>query len=176
MIVVRYDDEPDPIIYLNEHDRQLWEAVKFETGATIRKICAAARELIMEDLDPIKAEGDPFIWPRSNDDGCGFCWISSVVPAPDANVCVIEALNHWMNDTRACQHVLENDDSIGATVKVLKNTISWLKFWHVRARTPELRGWYGKQLEERLAGVTQLREKAFARGKDRILEALNDVA
>jgi hypothetical protein len=175
MITVRYPDEPDPITYLNEHDRELFEAVKLETGATIREICAVGRAIILADLYPIKAEGPVFIWPKGDGEGCSFCWISPLVPAPDANCDVIEALNRWKRDCDACKHVLENDDSIEATVKVLRNTICWLKFWQVRARTAELRGWYAKLLEERLAGLAQLREKAFARGKDKILEALNDV-
>jgi hypothetical protein len=130
----------------------------------------------MADLDPIKAEGPQFIWPKSNDDGCCFCWISPVVPAPDANVCVIEALNRWQNHTNACKHVLENDDSIEATVKVLRNTICWLRFWSVRACTVELRGWYAKQLEERLQRLAQLREKAFVKGNDAMMQALSEVA
>jgi hypothetical protein len=174
MITVRYPDEPDPITYSNDKDRELFEAVKSATGATIREICAVGRAIILSDLDPIKAEGPEFIWPKPPEPD--FWWINPSVPAPDANVCVVEALNHWMTDTDACKRVLDVDDSIEATVRVLRNTICWLKFWSVRARTAELRGWYSNQLELRLAGLTQLREKAFAKGNDAIMQLLTDVA
>jgi hypothetical protein len=173
MITVRYSDEPDPITYLSDRDRELFEAVKAETGATIREICAAARELIMADLDPIRADGARFTWPRSKEPDLWF--ISPIVPAPDANVCVIEALNDWQRDTRNCEWLLDHDDSVEGTVKVLKNTISWLSFWKVRARTPELRGWYAKQLEERLAGLAELRERVFENGNDEIVGALSTI-
>jgi hypothetical protein len=159
MITVRYSDEPDPITYSNDKDRELFEAVKSATGATIREICVVGRAIILSDLDPIKADSAPFIWPKPPEPD--FWWINPSVRAPDGNVCVIEALNHWMTDTDACKRVLDVDDSIEATVRVLRNTISWLKFWSVRARTPELRGWYSDQLKLRLAGLTQLREKAL---------------
>jgi hypothetical protein len=174
MVTVLYPDEPDPITYSNEYDRELFEAVKRETGATIKEICAVGRAIILSDLDPIKAEGEPFIWPKPPEPD--FWWINPSVPAPDANVCVIEALNHWMTDTDACKRVLDVDDSTEATVRVLRNTISWLRFWSVRARTVELRGWYAKQLDERLQGLAQLREKAFARGNDTMMQALSEVA
>jgi hypothetical protein len=141
---VRYDDEDGLVHYSNEEDRALFEQIKHETGASIRESCAVAAAFIRLDLDPIRAEGPEFVWPRSNEPD--LWWISPLVPASTANVCVIEALNRWMNDTKNCQWLLEHDDTVEATVRVFRNTISWLKFWSVRARSVELRGWLAHHL------------------------------
>jgi hypothetical protein len=172
MTSARYPDEDGLVCYSSEEDKALYEQIKAATGATIREISMVATALVRLDLDPIIAEGDEFTWPRPKEPD--LWWISPVVPAPDANVCIMEALHRWKHDTKNCKWLLEHDDSVESSAKVLKNVIGWCRFWSVRSRSVELRGWFSEQLEDRLAGLEQLRERAFSKGQDEITELLAD--
>lgn len=175
MVVIRYDDEDGPITWTNAEDRALWEAVKFSSGLTFREICAVATALILSEIDPIDAtDGPVFEWPTPPRDP-DLCWISPKVPGPLANVNVLEAFRHAQRDACACRMTLEHDNSTEALAKVLRNTIGWLNFWKIRAKTLELRGWYAQQLELRMASLMELRERAFAKSNDEMIEALAEI-
>jgi hypothetical protein len=177
MITAKYPDEPDPITYASEHEQALYEAIKQSTGLTVREICAMAGAIILSEIDPIDATAEPaFDWPQaplgSQPD---FCWFSPEVPDPLANVNVVEAFRKAQRDAQACKLTLEFDSSTEAAVRVLRNTIGWLRFWQIRARSPELRGWFSEQLADRLDGLTRLRERAFSIGSDEVLTALTEL-
>ena len=173
MITVRYDDEDCPITYLNQRDRKLIEAVKFMWGISVREVCAMARGIILREMDPIQADGEVFDFveaaPGSMPD---FCWISPAVPEPNAKVDLHEALRVAERDARACETTLEWDSSTEAILRVYRNTITWLRFWSIRAPQAEWRARFSRELGAREEGLAELRAKAFQKGNLEMIEEL----
>src|SRR5262249_13323614 len=107
MIMIRYADE-GPVTYRCEADRQELEAIKYQLGVTVREVCAMAHIIYKASLDPICAIGPEFVWSYPNEYGLG------EVPAPYANVDVEEAFDHAVRDGKACERLLQNDNSLKA--------------------------------------------------------------
>jgi len=172
MITVRYEDEDCPITYLSERDRKLIEAVKFMWGISVREVCEMARGIILREMDPIEADGEPFVFPTGS--RCD-SWISPEVPEFNAKVDLLEAWAVAERDASACRQVLEHNHSMGATIRVYVNSIKWMRFWSVRFPDAEWRARFAQELEAREAGLAELRSKAFRKGDLEMIEELANV-
>jgi hypothetical protein len=164
MITVTYPDEPTPVSYRREIDRQILEYLKYLFGISIREAHEMARQIILRELDPIDVRGgEPFVFDGD-------------VPDPYANV--IDLLEAWdiaMREAQHCRYVLENEPSTEALLKVYRKTIAWLRFWSVRFPNAEWRVGFARMLEDREAALEELRSKALENGKLRMLEELNAI-
>jgi hypothetical protein len=133
-----------------------------------------ARAFILADLDPIRATGERFVFPKGSGEP-DFCWFSPEVPEPYANVDLLEARDVTERDAKACELTLKVDNSIEATLKVYKNSMAWMRFWSVRSHTPEGRAAFAQSLDRMEEGLGELRLKAFRKGDLEMVEGLADV-
>ena len=138
METVKYVDE-DPVTYRRQEDRALLEAMKYGLGMTIREAHLMLERMIAEGLDPIEAEGAAFQFGGFLD-----------VPEPNAKVNWFEAKEECGRQIKACQMLLESP--VDRAELVLRNSISWCRFWSVRAPTQELRDAFGKSLRRLVDG------------------------
>jgi hypothetical protein len=172
-VTVKYPDE-GPVTYASEEDRRLFEEIKAVCGGTVREVCAMARAFIRVEMDPIHASGEPFVFPKGSGEP-DFCWFSPEVPGPYANVDILEAMDVSERDAKACSLTLEVDQSIEATLRIYKNSISWLRFWSIRSPSAEGRVTAARNLERMEQGLSQLRAKAFMKANREMIEGLADV-
>jgi hypothetical protein len=130
------------------------------------------REIILNAIDPIIALGDPFRFERREPDDF---YISIDVPGPCDQVDLAKALEVAQLDARACKLTLQYDHSLEATLRVYRNTISWLKFLSVRFPDADLRRRLELELEARRIGLDGLRRKARATFNLDMMQALENV-
>jgi hypothetical protein len=130
------------------------------------------REIILTAIDPIIPTGELFKFEdREPDD----FYISSEVPKPFAKVDLAVAWEVAQLDARACKLTLQYDHSLEATLRVYRNTISWLKFLSVRFPDADLRRRLELELEARRIGLDGLRRKARATFNLDMMQALENV-
>ena len=100
MLTITYPDEPTPVTYRREIDRQILEYLKYLFGVSIREAHEMVRQIILRELDPINVRGgEPFVF-------------SGAVPDPYANVVdLLEAWDLAVRDAQHCRYVLENEPS-----------------------------------------------------------------
>jgi len=134
MFEVRYSDDIS-VTYQCELDQHLLEDVKFGMGLSIREAHEMVSRLIREGLALIVED-------------VGY---SGLLDVPDTNVVSLnEAKSVCARHIKTCQMLLECP--VDRAELVLKNSIEWLKFWAIRAPTPELREMFGKSLRRLLEG------------------------
>jgi hypothetical protein len=130
------------------------------------------RDLILDAVDPIIATGPLFRFePREPNEFC----ISIDVPHPFARVDLAQAWVVAQQDARACQLILEHDDTLDGTLRAYRNHLSWLRFWSVRFPNEEWRERFEMELGARVAGLNRLRDKAKWKFRLEVVEALENV-
>src|SRR5262249_8187169 len=102
-----YQDEGIRVDYQSDGDRQILEFLKYGLGITLSEAHDMASMIILDGIDPIEAEGKPFIFSGPGD-----------VPDPFANVDLAEAREATARDGRECERILKVDGSVEAAMQV----------------------------------------------------------
>lgn len=125
-----------------------------------------ARETILNAIDPIVPSGPRFSFEDRDPFG---------VPHPCAQVDLANAWSEARRDVEACRDLLDENNSVRATLIVYSNTIRWLEFWSLRFPNGEWREQFQRQLRVREAGLNRLKEKAKWKFEIKIMNALNNI-
>jgi hypothetical protein len=151
---VSYEDE-GPVTYRTEWEKSVLERAKHELKITIREIVDMLWLYDSEiDVSPLN---------------------QSLVPCPDSSKSFCEALEEAEHDALRCEAMLDSDCTIAELIRVLHNTIEWLRFWKVRARRPELRAMFARQLADRDQGLTDLMAQALRRNRSDVFRELERI-
>jgi hypothetical protein len=125
------------------------------------------REIILNAIDPLIASGPRFSFEDREPIGA--------VPHPCAQVDLGEAWETARVDAEACRDLLEEDNSIEATLRVYRNTIGWLRFWSLRFPNAEWREQFEMELQARQVGLERLRKKARVKFNFEMIQELENV-
>jgi hypothetical protein len=126
----------------------LYEAIARRFGMTAEEIGKFVKAIVCFELDPIIAEGEPFMFndPRTTAfDDANFYALNDRVPKPDDDVDLMESLKQWQKDSvamrRLCEH--HGDELTFETVaRIFLQNAAWVEFWAVRHPLGETRERY----------------------------------
>jgi hypothetical protein len=131
------------------------------------------RKIILRALDPMIPSGLPFEFEdRPEDDPT---YLSLEVPEIGADVDLAVAWQYAQQDAAAGALILEQDNSLAATIRVYKSCLDWLAFWSHRHPNAVARDQFGRQLEQRRENLRQLKHKAKYELKFGMTEALAEL-
>src|SRR5215471_3034549 len=112
-------------IDLNDLDDDVIELLK--VSGRLRTKEALMRELVLDAIDPIVAQGAVFRFEqRPIEDEM---YLSLEVPGGGDRVDLAECWKVARLDAEAAARVLDRDDSLAATLRVYANQYRWLAFW-----------------------------------------------
>jgi|SRR5215470_17722430 len=131
-----------------------------ELSGKLRSKEQVMRQIVLDALDPLVAFGPEFEFEDRPDDEA---YISIEVPGPCSRVDLAQAWVVAQLDARACELVLEADDSADATIRVLRNQHQWLAFWAHRFPNDQFRARFAAQLEDRRTALERLKSAAGQR-------------
>ena len=130
------------------------------------------REILLRAIDPAVPLGPEFefeVRPDEED------YISLEVPDGGSKVDLAVAWQIANLDARACEIVLERDNSTAVILRVYRNQLQWLSFWASRHPNDKWRAIFERQLEQRKAGLKALKDKATLKFNLPVLEELQQV-
>ena len=159
MRIIEIDGELDPdVIEL------------LEVSGKLRTKEQIVREIVLEAIDPINAFGPEFIFEsRPNDDPM---YLSLEVPDFGDQVDLAHAWTIAQLDAKAAALILDRDNSLAATLRVLRNQHQWFAFWASRFPHDGWRQRFATQLAERQEALEALKMKAGCHFR---LEVLNEL-
>jgi hypothetical protein len=140
----------------NEECLERLQRLSDQHGISIVEIANIAWAIVSAELDPIEATGEDFVFqtkrPRrepfgSSEDDYDLNWINRDVPAPDARVDLIVALQQYQTDTLRGDRIIAGNSMIEDVVRVNNNQRAWFRFWAVRHQSPAMRAKYKEFLE-----------------------------
>jgi hypothetical protein len=125
-------------------------------GISIIRIYRMVKMLVSDMIDPLASQ-----------DRIGtfeFKWEGA--PDPFANVDLAAALGHALKDARHNDKLLEDGDNLTlrTALNILRNTVTWLKFWAARHPHPIWRQRYVEAVEEAEADARAIIATARAKG------------
>jgi hypothetical protein len=156
------------VIEIDEIDDDVLELLMI--SGKVKTEAEMMRKAMLDAIDPVNARGPEFEF-ETRPDGDEM-WISLEVPESGATVDLAVAWTVAQLDARACALVLERDGSVEATLRVYRNTLGWLRFWAWRHPNNKYRAMFEAQLEERKAGLAELKRRAGMRFQFEILDEL----
>jgi hypothetical protein len=165
-----------------EDERMLWsmskprrrelERLAKDFGFTVMEVLELARAFVARELDPAPGKGEIFEFFRP-DFVMPDYFDHAAVPPADAKVDVLEAREHWKDDTRACSELLKDAHPPLATrIAALANSLAWSKFWAQRHNRAEEREWHKAQAAEHEAVLKRLLVRAERIERRRALRAM----
>lgn len=123
---------------LSEHDRRIWQRLSLRHGASFLEIAQIIREEILSRADPLY-QGEADRKPNApNLAIVGFDYFAKrKVPAPDANVDVLIAFDQASHDQTIATYLLDQRPSLHTLIEIVRNQLSWSRFFAVRSPLPE---------------------------------------
>ena len=140
----------------NDEFLEQLERLSDEHRMPIVEIANLARASVLAQIDPIEATGEDFVFqsqsPRrepfgASEDDYDLNWINREVPAPDACVDLLVALQQYQADTMRGKSILAGTPTIEDSVRVNNNQRAWFRFWAARHPHPAMRAKYKEFLD-----------------------------
>jgi hypothetical protein len=154
----------------NEKTLALHERLAARHEMSVVEIANLAHAMVQAMIDPVEATGDAFVFQSQrarrepfgvNEDDFDLAWINKEVPATDARVDLIEALQQFKSDIERGQRILSSDFTIDDAVRVRDNHRAWFRFMLVRHPYPVMRA----KFQEFLEAIEPLHERNKARAR-----------
>lgn len=126
----------------------LHERLAEEHGMSVVEIANLARATVQVMIDLVEVTGEAFVFQNRRErrepfgtyeNDFDLAWINREVPAPDAQVDLIEALQQFKSDIGRGQMILNDKPSTADQVRVSDNHRAWFRFWSVRHPHPAMR-------------------------------------
>ena len=140
------------------------ERLSQKVDIPIWELAEMASIIASKQIDPIEATGAPFLFQnrRPNCEAILLdpLWINEEVPAPDADVDLIDAFEEWKRDAERAAEVLEGKPPLAKVLAIHQNHRDWFRFWAVRCPVAEAREVFARCLAEREAAMARLLERA----------------
>ena len=121
---------------LSKPKRRQLERIARQSGMSLMEVFRLARQTASDD--PAPGTGERFMCFRPDFVGPDY-FETANVPPPDANVDLLRAYDHWKQDIRIADELLDNYSSPALALASHRNHLAWLRFWAARASTPERR-------------------------------------
>lgn len=113
---------------------------------TLTELFVMARADVLVAIDPEPGGGDRFVFERPNVVGLDYLE-RAIVPAPDANVDIVDAMSWASRDSDIGDYLLDTYPGRPTGMSVYKNSIAWFRFWAIRDPRPDRRAWFKSVLD-----------------------------
>lgn len=142
------------------------EQLSQKVDMSIVEIADLASKIVSVQIDPVQATGGPFVFKNRRlnceESVLDPLWINDEVPAPDADVDLLDAMDEFKRDVVRAAELLEDKLTLDESWRINKNQRDWFRFWAARHPIPEVRERFSQCLAEREAAMEPIYNKADA--------------